>query len=110
MITLKNVFAFTLITVGSLGLAISPFNLGTDLFSAHGRFDSIALAATDCTIDSNLTLTAQDFIGKCCKGSVKAEFPGELLANTVQDIRDNKSKNASYKTAWKLISRSEYRK
>lgn len=110
MISLKNIIPSILIVVGSLGLAVSPFNLGTEFFLGQGRSDLIALAATDCTIDANLALTAQDFIGKCCKGTIRAEFPGEMLANTVGNIRDNKSKNDSYKTAWKLISRSEYRK
>lgn len=65
-----------------------------------------------CSIDSpvNLILTADQFISKCCKASVRSEFPGELLYNKVEDIKNNRSRNNEYKTAWKLISRGEYRK
>ena len=70
---------------------------------------SIAYAA-NCKIDDNLGETAQKFVGRCCKGSVKSVFPGNMWGNTVGDIKRNKSKSSDYKTAWKLISRSEYRK
>ncbi len=75
-------------------------------------YDSASGIPTPCSISSsvNLALTANQFISKCCKASVRNEFPGELYDNTVRDIRDNRSRNDSYKTAWKLISRGEYRK
>jgi hypothetical protein len=66
--------------------------------------------ADKCKIELNLALTVQAFISKCVKGSVREEFPSALLGRTVGDISDNRSKDSDYKTAWKLISRSEYRK
>jgi len=64
----------------------------------------------DCKIDNNLTLTATAFVSKCCKGSVRSVFPGSMWSKTVSDIKKNRSKSDDYKTAWKLISRNEYRK
>jgi hypothetical protein len=85
----------------------------SEIVSIGRTFDSVSTTIPDpCDIGRtvNLDLTALQFIGKCCKGSVKDEFPGELFGNTVRDISNNRSRNDSYKTAWKLISRREYRK
>lgn len=89
------------------------YTIQTNFIKLGKTYDSVSSNAdSQCSIASplNLTLTARQFIGKCCQGRVNAEFPGELYENTVRDIRDNKNKSDSYKTAWKLISRQEYRK
>lgn len=82
---------------------------GNSLQEARSEFGLFA-QADKCKIDLNLALTVQAFISKCVKGSVREEFPSALLGRTVGDISDNRSKDSDYKTAWKLISRSEYRK
>ena len=52
----------------------------------------------------------ETFFGRCCKGSGRSVMPGNMWSRTVRDVRDNRSKDDDYKTCWKLISRSEYRK
>jgi hypothetical protein len=37
-------------------------------------------------------------------------MPGGMWSKSVRDVRDNRSRDDDYKTCWKLISRSEYRK
>lgn len=37
-------------------------------------------------------------------------MPGSMWDKTVRDVKDNRSKDDDYKTAWKLIRRDEYRK
>jgi hypothetical protein len=63
-----------------------------------------------CDIDDNLSDTVETFFGRCVKGSARSVMPGSMWKNTVRDVRDNRSRNDDYKTCWKLISRSEYRK
>jgi len=67
-------------------------------------------ADATCVIDDNLSDTVETFVSRCCKGSVRGVMPGTMWKKTVSDVKDNKSKDDDYKTAWKLISRSEYRK
>jgi len=66
--------------------------------------------AATCKTEDNLKETAEKFAGMCCKGSIKSVFPSSMWKKTVGDIQKNKSKDSDYKTAWKLISRQEYRK
>lgn len=101
---MKKQILFSLVLVFMISTA------GISFARAYDRSPEAVVTCADCKIDNNLSLKASEFIGKCCKGSIKAEFPSELMNNTVKDIRDNKSKNDKYKTAWKLISRDEYRK
>ena len=71
---------------------------------------SSSVYAADCVIDNNLSDTVETFVGKCVKGSVGSVMPGSMWSKTVGDVKNNRSKDDDYKTAWKLISRSEYRK
>ncbi len=41
---------------------------------------------------------------------MRSVMPVTMWKKTVGDVKDNRSKDDDYKTAWKLISRSEYRK
>ncbi len=82
--------------------------------------------ADNCSPKDNLDETAEKFIGRCCKGSIRSEFPSEYLSKTLGDIQsackvgnrrdcedgDDPSLESAKKarTAWKLLSRSEYRK
>lgn len=63
-----------------------------------------------CGVNDNLTLTADQFLAKCVRGSVRSEFPTPLLNVTVQTIRDNRSLNGDYSKAWKFISQTRFRK
>ncbi len=63
-----------------------------------------------CDIDEHRSDTVDTFVSRCCKASVRSVMPGTMWKKTVGDVKDNRSKDDDYKTAWKLISRSEYRK
>lgn len=57
------------------------------------------------------SMKAKEFIPKYCKGSVNREFPSEWLEKTVQEIKQAADQgNRRAQTAWKLLSRREYRK
>jgi len=82
--------------------------------------------ADSCNPRDNMGETAESFIGRCCKGSIREVFPSEFLSKTMNEIQDTckvgsrrdcddgdeptleSAKKA--RTAWKLLNRSEYRK
>ena len=65
-------------------------------------------AKQNCNYNDNLDLTADEFISKCVKGSVRRRFPSDYLSKTLREIEDDNSKDG--KTARKLLKREEYRK
>ncbi len=67
----------------------------------------LAMAA-NCEANDNLTETAMSFIGRCCKGSIQREFPGELLWTTLSAIKIGSS--AVHKKAWKLLNDNRFKK
>lgn len=70
-----------------------------------------AEAARDCNATNNQDEIAQSFIGRCCKGSIRAEFPGQWLSRLIGEVRkaaDAGDKTA--RTAWKLLNKGEYKK
>jgi hypothetical protein len=100
---MKKMYVLVLATVIGLGFgaALGPSN-SLDLVSEA--------RAGACDIDDSLSDTVETFVGRCCKGSVRSVMPSEMLKKTVRDVKDNRSRDDDYKTTWKLISRSEYRK
>lgn len=94
-------FLFSLAIGLAFGLAPTPANRTHFITAAY---------AGSCEIDDNRSDTVETFAGRCCKGSIKGEMPGSMWSKTVGDVKDNRSKNDDYRTCWKLISRSEYRK
>lgn len=74
-----------------------------------GSIPTLVFAA-GCDIDANQTDTVETFWGRCCKGGTRSVMPASMWSRTVGDVKANRSKNDDYKTAWKIISRSEYRK
>ena len=84
---------------------------GVAALAPSDKFQFIGEArAAACEIDDNLSDTVETFFGRCCKGSGRSVMPGNMWSKTVRDVRDNRSRDDDYKTCWKLISRSEYRK
>lgn len=67
-------------------------------------------SAGTCVIADNRSDTVRTFVSRCCNGSVNRKMPGTMWSKTVGDVADNRSKDDDYATAWKLISREEYRK
>jgi hypothetical protein len=45
---------------------------------------------------------ADSFISRCRKASIRQEFPGELLNETLGNIKAGNA--ANYKKAWKLLN------
>ena len=93
-----------------LAAVVVSVNLNVVVVTGVGIGFSSSVYAADCVIDNNLSDTVEAFVGKCVKGSVRSVMPGSMWSKTVGDVKNNRSKDDDYKTAWKLISRSEYRK
>jgi hypothetical protein len=64
--------------------------------------------AGDCIANDNLGDIADDFISRCRKASIRSEFPGELLPETLGNIK--KGKSARHKKAWKLLNDNRFKK
>jgi hypothetical protein len=65
-------------------------------------------AAGDCVANNNLGETADSFISRCRKASIRSEFPGEFLGSTLGEIK--KGKSARHKKAWKLLNDNRFKK
>ncbi|MEV4124668.1 hypothetical protein [Nocardia sp. NPDC049707] len=61
-----------------------------------------------CAASDSLGDIADAFISKCRKGSIRREFPGELLQSSLGDIKNGGS--AVHKKAWKLLNDSRFKK
>jgi hypothetical protein len=66
------------------------------------------LTAENCEANDNLTEIANSFISRCRKASIRREFPGELLNETLGAIK--KGKSAQHKKAWKLLNDNRFKK
>jgi hypothetical protein len=64
--------------------------------------------AGNCIANDNLTEIADNFISRCRKASIRSEFPGELLPETLGNIK--KGKSARHKKAWKLLNDNRFKK
>lgn len=66
-----------------------------------------ALAA-NCVAKDNLDEKARSFIGRCCRGSINQEFPGELYELTLGAIQ--RGQGAIYAKGWKLLNDGRFKK
>ncbi len=64
--------------------------------------------AGNCVANDNLGEVADSFISRCRKASIRSEFPGELLSETLGNIK--KGKTARHKKAWKLLNDNRFKK
>jgi hypothetical protein len=64
--------------------------------------------SASCDTRENGGEIAQDFIGRCCLGSIYREFPSEYLSSTLEEIRRDSS--ATGRKAWKLLNDGRFRK
>jgi hypothetical protein len=64
--------------------------------------------ARTCEAHDNLDEIADSFISRCCKASIRREFPGELLNETLGNIKAGKT--AAHKKAWKLLNDNRFKK
>ena len=103
---MKRIFVTGVVAAGMwVGAAIAPSSVS--ILRYVGFSD---VYAGSCDIDDNLDDTVQTFVGRCVNGSAKSVMPDNMWSRTLRDVRDNRSRDDDYKTCWKLISRSEYRK
>jgi hypothetical protein len=89
--------------------------LGGNVFEANqptGSTTSFTVFAPDlfgnCKTNDNLGEVADSFISRCRKASIRAEFPGELLGETLGNIKRGNA--ANYKKAWKLLNDGRFKK
>lgn len=62
-------------------------------------------------INQDSNLTADEYIGKHFKGSIRREFPSEFLNKTIKEIeREAKKGNARARKALKLLKDGRFRK
>lgn len=104
-----------LLTASVVGLLSVPLSgLLINSVSWHQNSSSIELSdylvaqAADCVASNNLGDIADSFISRCRKGSIRQEFPGELLKETLGNIKAGSA--ANYKKAWKLLNDSRFAK
>ncbi|MDQ1293241.1 MAG: hypothetical protein QG608_1122 [Actinomycetota bacterium] len=66
------------------------------------------VASDSCAANDNLDMIATVFIGRCRKGSIRQEFPGEYLDIKLGVIK--KESSATGKKAWKLLNDNRFKK
>lgn len=117
-----NTVAVTALNEGSsspntatLVIPESQIVLGGNVFEASqptGSTTSFTVFAPDlfgnCKTKDNLGEIADSFISRCRKASIRAEFPGELLRETLGNIKRGNA--ANYKKAWKLLNDGRFKK
>jgi hypothetical protein len=82
--------------------------------SSYGTIEKVPVQLTqakNCKYEDNLNEVANKFIGKCCKGSINAEFPTILKTETLQFIQEAKKQGIPEgKKAYKLLNDGRFRK
>lgn len=79
---------------------------------AAGALESSTTAEShlmvNCQAKSNLSETADRFISRCRKGSIRREFPAQYLSRTLGEIKGDSG--ADGKKAWKLLNDGRFLK
>lgn len=70
----------------------------------------LAQGKKNCRYNDNLNVLADNFIGKCCKGSIRGEFPTQFLTEDLDFIKRASKVNRSAKKAYKLLNDGRFRK
>ena len=92
-----------------LAKLLSTFAIGFSLAFSVGIIGDVPEAqGANCTAKDNLSEVARKYIGRCRKGSINREFPGELLDETLGQLR--KGRDAKRNKAWKLLNDSRFKK
>jgi hypothetical protein len=112
--TFRNFLSYVLVPATTV-LFILPQASNASIFKDISILESsnntelrLLLVQASCVANDNLSDTAEVYIGRCRKGSIKSEFPGELLQETLKNIKAGSS--ANYKKAWKLLNDSRFAK
>jgi hypothetical protein len=93
-------------TVVIIGIVLSSL---CGIFAPIHPFAGPSLAlAQSCNTSENLEEVTISFIGRCCKGSILREFPGQLLFAKIEEIR--RGTTSEHKKAWKLLNNGRFRK
>lgn len=64
----------------------------------------------NCEYQDNLSETANSFIGRCCIGQIRRQFPGEYLDATLADIQIAQRLDRRARTSYKLLNDQRFRK
>ena len=62
--------------------------------------------ADGCDVSQNLDETCRSFIGRCRRGGINSEFPGQFYDVTIRVVKDGSS--ADHKKAWKLLNDNRF--
>jgi hypothetical protein len=88
-----------LVTITAFFLAFGAY---TDTQASADSSITASQTVASCLGKDNLTSTADAFISRCKKGSIRGEFPSEFNQVTLAVIKRNKT--ARGKRAWKLLN------
>lgn len=106
MIKLSLKPLLTAFVAGSLSIPLSGLLVNSVNWQQHSGSielnDHLVAQAADCVASNNLGDIADSFISRCRKGSIRQEYPGELLNETLGNIKAGSA--ANYKKAWKLLN------
>ncbi len=69
---------------------------------------SFSVLQSSCDANQNLEETCRTFIGKCRKGSINSEFPGQFYDVKIKVVKNGTS--AEHKKAWKLLNDNRFKK
>lgn len=103
-LSLKSLLTASVVGLFSIplsGLLINSVSWQQNLVSIK-LSDHLVAQAADCVASNNLGEIADSFISRCRKGSIRQEYPGELLNETLGKIKAGSA--ANYKKAWKLLN------
>lgn len=90
-------------------LGLSLFVLpACDRSSSLGEGGVITQTDNRCRYDDNLDESADSFISRCRKGSIRREFPSDYYGKTLREIKRDKSANG--KKAYKLLNDGRFKK
>ncbi|MFW5443798.1 MAG: hypothetical protein ACKE51_05785 [Methylococcaceae bacterium] len=81
---------------------------GIQVSTGNQSFFLSNVQAADCVAGNNLSESAQNYIGRCRKGGINSEFPGEMYSKTLGEIKSGSS--AVHKKAWKLLNDKRFAK
>ena len=63
---------------------------------------------SSCDASQNLDETCRSFIGRCRKGGINSEFPGQFYDVKIREVKNGTS--ADHKKAWKLLNDNRFKK
>lgn len=91
-----------------LGIGIALMGAQSASAAATSSSIVVSLIPPGCGVTENLDSTANDYIEKCRKASVRNEFPSEYFERTLAQIKVDRTTKG--RKAWKLLTDSRFAK